>query len=113
MRFGLPFCLTVLPQATACMQKGEGETMIMVTVQKSSWRRFFAMLGCAVALSGVFLGVNSLADGARAAEAAARAISSRRMGGRSPPAPNTAMIRLGFLSRKAENRERKLAPLWA
>lgn len=71
MRFGLPFCLMVLPQATACMQKGEGETMIMVTVQKSSWRRFFAMLGCAVALSGVFLGVNSLADGARAAEAAA------------------------------------------
>ena len=46
--------------------------MFMVTVQKSSWSRFFAMLGCAVVLSGVFLGINSLADGARAAEAAAR-----------------------------------------
>ena len=45
--------------------------MFMVTVHKTNWRRFFAMLGCAVVLSGVFLGVNSLADGARAAEAAA------------------------------------------
>lgn len=45
--------------------------MFMVTVHKSSWRRFFAMLGCAVVLSGVFLGVNTLADGARATAAAA------------------------------------------
>ena len=45
--------------------------MFMVTVHKNNWRRFFAMLGCAVVLSGVFLGINGLADGARAAEAAA------------------------------------------
>ncbi len=45
--------------------------MFMVTLHKSSWRRFFAMLGCAVVLSGVFLGVNSLADSARATAAAA------------------------------------------
>lgn len=45
--------------------------MFMVTLHKSHWRRFFAMLGCAVVLSGVFLGVNSLADGARATAAAA------------------------------------------
>ena len=45
--------------------------MFLVTVQKSSWRRLAAMLGCAVVLSGVFLGINGLADGARAAEAAA------------------------------------------
>ena len=45
--------------------------MFVVTVHKNNWRRFFAMLGCAVVLSGVFLGINGLADGARAAEAAA------------------------------------------
>ena len=45
--------------------------MFMVTVHKDSLRRFAAMLGCAVVLCAVLLGVNSLADGARATAAAA------------------------------------------
>ncbi len=45
--------------------------MFMVTVHKSAWKRFAGMVGCAVVLCGVLLGVNSLADGARATAAAA------------------------------------------
>lgn len=45
--------------------------MFMVTLHKDSWKKAAAMLGCAVILCGVLLGANSLADGARAAAAAA------------------------------------------
>lgn len=45
--------------------------MVMVTVHKENLRRFAAMLGCAVVLCGVLLGINMLADGARATAAAA------------------------------------------
>lgn len=45
--------------------------MFMVTVHKGSLRRFAAMLGCAAVLCAVLLGINSLADGARATAAAA------------------------------------------
>lgn len=45
--------------------------MFMVTVHKNSWKRALAVLGCAVILCGVVLGINGLVDGARATAAAA------------------------------------------
>lgn len=45
--------------------------MFMVTVHKGSWKKLLAMVGCAVILCGVILGVSGVVDGARAMAVAA------------------------------------------